>query len=228
MSATRLRLFLTLTTLSLVTTLGIVFPQQTHGEIIHFGRITANAPTDIAAQFSADVTSVDTTHVQFSFYNTASIASSITDIYVLRDAGATSSPGMLESLTSIVDHGTRFESGANPANLPGSNLLSPQLLTDFSAQSKNHPPTLLSNGVNDSAASVDLIFSLAPSVAFSDLIDAFSSHSLRLGLHVQGIPTAAGTTSDSFVSVPEPSTLVLFSIGAFAALVTVIWRRREI
>ncbi len=190
--------------------------------MIHFDRITANGPTDIESQLTAIVSSVDETHIQFEFLNSATVASSITDIYF--DDGGSAPPSILSGLSAIFDDGTSFASGANPPDLPSGNNLIPSFSADFSAQSTNQPPTTITNGVDRSTDSVILQFELLPSVTFNQALDALRAKSLRIGLHVQGIPVAGGTTSDSFVSgtvvpVPEPSGLAMLgtsALGLFA------------
>lgn len=190
----------------------LAFQGELRATIISFTRITANAPDDVAMQLSATLSSVDESHVQFSFFNTSVIASSITDIYF--DDGGLNLPGVLDSISSIVNHGTLYELGANPANLPGGNNLTPVFTANFSGQSKNQPPTIITNGINHSTDSVDFNFLLKTSKTFSNVVDGLSSGSLRVGIHVQGIPISDGTASDSFVgTIPEPATIVLLCLG---------------
>ncbi|MCC6123893.1 MAG: PEP-CTERM sorting domain-containing protein [Pirellulales bacterium] len=191
--------------------------------MIYFDRITANAPTDVASQLWAVVSSVDAAHVQFEFHNSAAVASSITDIYF--DDGGPNAPSLLGGLTAIVNSTTLFQSGANPPNLPSGSNVTPSFTGDFSAESANAPPTLITNGVDHATDSVGLQFSLLPSVTFSDVINALNANTLRVGLHVQGIPNAGGTTSDSFVSVPEPSAMVLIGLGGM--VLSGYWGRRR-
>ena len=196
--------------------LGAAIPQTSRANLILFDRITANAPTDVAAQLSAIVSSVDATHVQFEFHNSAAVASSITDIYF--DDGGPNPPSILGSLTAVINNTTLFQSGANPPNLPSGNNAAPAFTSNFAVESANSPPTLITNGVDHSTDFVDLQFSLLPSVTFADVINALNNHTLRVGLHVQGIPTTGGTTSDSFVSVPEPSAIALLGFGGVVLL----------
>jgi hypothetical protein len=207
---------------------GAAIPITARGEMIYFDRITVNAPTDIASQFSAAVTSIDATHIQFEFRNSAVIASSITDIYF--DDGANNPPNILSGLSGIIDHSTSFESGANPPNLPSGSNLTPSFTADFSAQSTNHPPTTITNGVDHSTDSVVLKFSLLPSITFNQVLDALSAKSLRISLHVQGIPITGGTTSDSFASgsivpVPEPSAFAILGMSVLGFLAYAMRRR---
>jgi hypothetical protein len=194
----------------------LAFAAHLQANFIPFTRITANAPDNLAVQFSATISSVDASHVQFSFFNTSAIASSITDIYF--DDGGVNMPSILDNVSSIANHNTSYELGAQPANLPGGNSLTPAFTADFSGRSKNQPPTIITNGVNNLTDSVDFIFLLKTSKTFSDVVDGLNSGLLRIGLRVQGIPILDGTTSDSFInsgssSVPEPATIILLCLG---------------
>jgi hypothetical protein len=203
--------------------IGAVIPASARAEMIYFDRITGNAPTDVASQLWVVVSSVDATHVQFEFHNSATVASSITDIYF--DDGGPNAPSILGGLSAIVNSTTLFQSGANPPNLPSGTNATPAFTANFSAESANSPPTLITNGVDHAIDSVGLQFSLLSSVTYSDVINALNANTLRMGLHVQGIPNDGGTTSDSFVSVPEPSAMMLIGLGGI--VFSSYWGRRR-
>ncbi|MBN1806251.1 MAG: PEP-CTERM sorting domain-containing protein [Sedimentisphaerales bacterium] len=192
--------------------MAILSTEQLCAVTIPFERISNNAPSDIAGQLSAIVSSVDANHIKFEFHNSAIIASSIIDIYF--DDGGPNPPGFLDSLSSIIDYGTLFGIGAEPANLPAGNNLTPDFSADFAVQSQNAPPTMITNGVDNLTDYVGLVFLLKPSITFDDVTDALDNQSLRLGLHVQAI----GTESDSFVSVPEPATICLLGLGILSLI----------
>src|SRR3990172_11131595 len=86
-----------------------------------FDGLTNTSGTNTSAgelQLSVDVTDPGSNQVDFTFTNTGLAAMSITDIYF--------DDGSLLAIASITDGtGVDFESGANPANLPGANLASP-------------------------------------------------------------------------------------------------------
>ena len=162
-----------------------------------FSRITDNAPGDIAAQLSLDVTDSGGGQVSFAVINDGSVDAGARIHEVYWDF----SPSDL--LTNMVIPAGWF-TPAKPANLPGGNEMDPKFTADQAAD----------NGVGD----------LPPVVAtflfdgiFGAVIDALDGGSLRVGLHVGSI---YGDFSDGFVTggppenpVPEPSTIVLLGSG---------------
>ena len=196
---------------------------QAHAYLYGFHRITNNAPDNVAGQLSVDVLDAGSNQVAFKFYNTAVISSSITQIYF--------DDGTLSSFVSIADSdgaalGVDFEQGATPPDLPGGNSISPHFdVTDNFKYSATNPP--VAHGVNASSEWVEILFTLDTGKDFDDLIAAIVSGDLRIGLHVQGIPVASGTTSDSFVNlVPTPAAAWLLGSGLLG-LVAIRRRKKQ-
>jgi hypothetical protein len=169
-----------------------------------FQNITNNNAADAAtgeAQLRMQVVEMGGGQVGFRFTNIGSGLSAITDIYFDDRA-----PGALSSLAGIQNAtgpGTQvnFEQYAKPANLPGGGSLTPAFQTNigFSAQSVS---PAFHNGVGntlDGSEWVTIVFGLAG--LYDGVIEALSTGSLRVGLHVQGFQ---GGGSEAFVNVPPP------------------------
>lgn len=101
--------------------------------------------------------------------------------------------------------GVSFASGSNPPNLPGGNGIS------FSAsQSFGADVPAPKNGIG-SGESLGITFSLLDNTSYQTALNAVSSGSLRVGMHVISLPQGA---SASFVSaVPEPATYAMLLAG---------------
>jgi hypothetical protein len=184
-----------------------------------FTNITNNSSIDAATgetQLLMDVTEVGS-QVQFMFTNTGPNASSITDIY-FQDP----TPILLfQSLTQ--SSGVDFSQGANPPILPGGNVIS-----FTTTHSYDSDPPAQPNGVNPGEW-LALLFNVADTYSFNDVIAQLNDETLRVGLHVQGFE---GGGSESFVDnpnnnpVPEPGTVILLGIGLFG--IAVYNKRRNI
>ena len=147
--------------------------------------------------------------VSFEFHNNSVSPLSdlaITDIYfddgtLLAISGVTNGPGV--SFTEL----------ANPAELPGANILVPPFETTnhFSAGSDPPPPHY---GV-EPGEWVIMHFNLQQGGTLQHVLDELSNGTLRIGFHLQAFP---GGSSESAVNVPEPATICLFGFGALALL----------
>ncbi len=169
-----------------------------------FSRITSNSSSDVAAQLSVDVTDLGDGKVQFRFFNTAGIASSITDVYF-------DGHQVLDEFKTITGSaGVSFSAGASPSNLPGGNALNPDFDSDLAADS-NSPTS--QNGVDAASEWVNMVVKLEHDQSFADLLQALNSGDVRIGLHVQAIGTDG--ESDSFVNnvVPAPAAFMLGALG---------------
>jgi hypothetical protein len=139
----------------------------------------------------------------------------------------------LNNLVGIIDGpGVSFVQGGNPDHLPGGG----NLTVDF-ADPATFWASAVANGMNqdgvDPGQYLMLVYAPRGGVSFADVLAAINAGAgdvsdatgtLRLGLHVQGLPLptgAAGTTSDAFVLVPVPvpipGALLLGMLGLGAA-----------
>ena len=175
----------------------------------NFTQITSNGNQSVATQLTAEVTQSGS-NVLFTFYNSAAIASSITDIYF--DYGNTS---FFSSVSNNVlgaagdSTGVSFSDGASPSNLPSGNNVG------FSADAsgESNAPGVTASGVNASTEYVSFLGTSLTGVTFADVLAGLDSGAFTLGLHVQGIAGLNG--SEAFVTgtpsaVPLPAAGWLF------------------
>lgn len=182
-----------------------------------FGRGLENE--DLSGQLFVDVTEnlIDSSLVDFRFYNNVGIASSITDVYF--DDG-----GLLGISSISSSAGVSFTNPASPGDLPGGNNIDPAFTTTANFSADSAPP-VSANGVDAMGEWVTITFSLQDGQTFSDVVNQINAGlglepgddptgTLRMGLHVQAIGENEG--SDSYVSaglVPVPGAALLGAIG---------------
>jgi uncharacterized protein (TIGR03382 family) len=178
-----------------------------HATVItyNFSDITHNDPGAAAAgeaQLYVDIDPAPGSQVSFTFHNLGPLPMSITDIYF--------QGGPMLGLATILDGaGVDFVPGAQPANLPGGNNITPPFVATqaFSAQSA---PPVQPNGVNP-GEQLELRYTLQSGKTVTDIVNDLNSGALRIGLHVQGF---ANGVSESFVnSVPTPGALALLGLS---------------
>lgn len=204
------------------------------GPIYGFRCITWNVAAQCATapQYTVEVINLGSNQVAFEFKNTATVASSITDVYF--------QDGSLLGISSIQQSsGVSFGTPAAPPDLPGGNSITPAFVTTSGFSADSNPP-VLANGVNASSEWVRIVFSLQTGKTYSDVIAAINyglnpglwpnptiwptGQALRIGIHVQGI--GAGGGSESFVLVPEPGFYGLLGLGLAGLFLAAARRRR--
>lgn len=188
--------------------------------ILSFENISANSVGDAAigeAQLFVDITDPGSNRVSFRFFNTGPLASSITDVYF--------DDGTLLGIAQLIDAddgiggdaGVDFSQGASPPNLPAANNVTPAFQTTAGFLADSDPPAQ-PNGVNPGEQLI-VIFDLLAGKTFADTLAALdlggATGGLRIGIHVQGFASGGSETfvNNGRVTVPEPGTLGLMSIG---------------
>jgi len=186
---------------------GMLLSAGAQGVTLGFDCITNNYGPDCTtgeAQLTVIVSDPGGGEVLFHFKNAAGNASSITDVYW--------DDGSLLGLASLTNGpGVSFDSGCSPGNLPGGNGISPAFQTTAGFCADSDPP-VQPLGVNPGEW-LKVYFDLQLGKTFADVLADLASGELRIGIHVQGF---SGGGSESFVAVPEPTTLGLLAAGLAA------------
>jgi hypothetical protein len=172
-----------------------------------FYNITNNNAVDAAigeAQFFVDVTNGGSS-ASFTFRNEGPDMAVITEIYF--------DDGSLLGISSIVDNppDVDYVPGADPTDLPGGNLVSPPFIATQAFSAEPVPPPFQS-GVGP-AEQVTIVFDLIGGGTLQDVIDELMDGTLRIGIRGQGFDSEG---SESFVNTPEPSSIVLLTLGMAA------------
>jgi hypothetical protein len=191
---------------------GLLVPSTADATLVSFGKLSNNAPENIASQLSADVT-LSSGKVLVKFINAGPLASFIGQIYIDDSNARLSNLTTLDDTNPATSVGVSFSSGASPSNLPSGNTAVPAFTTDLSASADNPAPQ---NGVHPGQM-VGILFD----GNLADVLGDIQTGALRFGLHVQGIGQTGN--SDAYVSLPEPTSLslTLLSVG------TLLLRRRS-
>jgi len=141
----------------------------------------------------------------FSFHNDSLVDCAVARIYF--DSG---SPMDFVGLTEAA--GSDFEQFATPWNLPAGRELEPDFITDTSLSFGSTPP-VPHNGIYPGQwlqITLD-----AKGSSFEQLTSALNNGDIRAGVHIISMPDGS---SESAVSIPEPITIVLISVGALTIL----------
>ncbi len=182
--------------------LALFFVGTCSATTIGFDRITTNGAEDPASQLTVDVTDSGG-QVLFKFSNSGPLASIITQIYWDDTQAGLLSNGPTLDAGSTSASGVSFNNiPASPGNLPSGNNVG--FSADFSAGRTSQGGS--SNGV-DPGEMVGFLFDGNAASVVSAIYDG----SFRMGLHVQAI--GAGGNSESFVNVPEPTSLAILASG---------------
>lgn len=182
------------------------FAPTSQAATILFSQITSNGTENPSAQLSAEV-SDSSGQVLFEFINaniSGALASRISEVYWDDDLGLLSNGPVVDA--SSTSAGVNLSMiPATPNDLPSGG--SAGFMADYSAGRASGMGGA-ANGV-DPGEQAGFLFD----GTLSDVLDALDSGDLRLGMHVTGI--GAGGKSESLVSgtVPEPTSLLLVSLG---------------
>jgi hypothetical protein len=206
--------------------------------VFDFTRITSNSTFNAASSLEVTVDTPGSNQVRFQFKNLVAAypSSFISEIY-FDDA----SPVLLSGTPVIVSNGSgtsfvkRYPPGSVPTFPSGNNAV-PPFVIDWAFDTDGGSQSL--KGIHPYAASPnDDWVQITFSGDYNNVVTAIDNHSLRIGLHVQGLPLGAGTTSDSFVGghqatdphedqlIPEPLTVAGLTLAA-GCLATYLRRRR--
>lgn len=149
----------------------------------------------------------DKNTIAFKFFNNSTINNSLTAVYF--------HDGSLLGISSVQNSaGVSFSTPAVPGNLPGGALLNPPFVAteEFSA-SGDPPPS--HEGIDNSGEYVIVTFDLITGGTLESVINELNSSDLRVGVRLQGFDD---DSSESAIHTPEPTTLVLFGLGALPVL----------
>jgi hypothetical protein len=206
----------------------LALPFDTPITTLTFQTVTNNNPgnvtvgqTQISVQMFDSVggNSLTDTGVIFRFLNSGPATSTITQIY-FEDGTLLGAPSF-----SYPTLGVAYETGANPANLPGGNNAAPAFVA---TQIFNSQPTPNVQSGVDPLESLDVRFALLAGKDTGDTLFELSNLAgfgeapggLRIGIHVQRLPTGGG--SEGFVNnlpivpdptVPEPTPVWMLGLG---------------
>jgi len=172
-----------------------------HAELYIFGQITGDSMDLCPDAFTMEVVEQGD-QALFTFTNNCSTDGVLGRIFFMEND--------LMAFHSIYDQseGVSFSppSGKN-AMLPGGHPIG---FTPHNAFSIDADPAKPKNGLHYEDY-VSILFDLSDGTSFDGIIDAIDGQSLGVGIHAQALP---GGGSASFSTIPEPSTMLLISLGA--------------
>jgi MYXO-CTERM domain-containing protein len=147
------------------------------------------------------------TSADFVFTNTSSIDSSITDIHFEKGADQVLGAGSI----FFESAGVNFSNGASPPNPPSS--IGGWDGNHYSADSDSPVTT---NGINPNE-SLTIRFGYDSGKNFSDLLEALTTPSFRIAMHIQSVGNGSSVWAVS-KPVPAPGAAgLLAGVGLFAA-----------
>ena len=182
-------------------------------EMYGFGCITNNSMTNAAIgqyQITVEVSDEGTDSrfnlVGFKFINEGLADCVITEIY-FQDGSILGFSSIDESLLGV-DFKEDEVGSISPKNLPGGKSIDPPFIatTGFSIEPLNPEPKW---GV-EPGEWVEIVYSLQSGKTYANIIEELNDGDLRIGTHVQSY---ADGGSESFVNVPEPTTMALLALG---------------
>lgn len=187
----------------------VCFGSISYGGVSYpFEIFTDNGPYNDSTGFYMDVDNGGSS-VDFTFYNSSTIQSSITNIYF--DDGT-----LIGATQSIINgSGTFFIEDFGPGNLPGGNDYPGGFNADkqFNVGADPPPPA---DGINNTGDGewVTIRFELVGGT-FQDVLGELDSGTLKVGIHIRDFPLGS---SESAVNVPEPTTILLLGLGGLVLL----------
>ena len=164
------------------------------------------------SQFSIEVSETDEHKALFTFLNSGSNESFISDIY-FESNHIFEGSYLIDADDGLGgDSNVDFSFDAHPKNLPGWRNLEYPFQSSFGFS--NDPGA--ANGIQI-GESLGILFCLTNNITYKELIDDLYSGEIRIGIHGQGF---VGGGSESFISnistVPIPITFWLFGSGILA------------
>lgn len=166
--------------------------------------------------------------IGFKFNNNSTVTSSITDIYfdAYPDCGLLN----FNNVSIIEGPGVSFSKYASPKSLPGGSELTPKFdkTPEYSADS-DWP--VFHNGINPDEC-LKITFTLKNDKDFDAVIGELSGSTLRIGIHIQGLPkdtyqhcchtcysnSASAINCTQPQPIPEPATLLFFGTAGIWVL----------
>jgi hypothetical protein len=184
-----------------------------------FGCITNNNAINCGSlesqlALTVELNATDSSMVDFLFTNSGPADSSIADVYFDDPPPLLGAPGLISTSS-----GVSFSAGCSPGNLPGG---SPYGFTTAYCADSDSP--VQPNGVNPGEW-LQLSYTLQGGATLADVLNAISSGTFSVGIHVQGFSNG-GSESGVLNPVPEPASMVLLGSGAIAAALS--RRRRKV
>jgi hypothetical protein len=206
----------------------LILNTLTYADIIYDFHIFNNQKYENDPRFNFTLTITDEgqnqqgkNQVGFLFDNNSTISSSITDIYF--DARPDTGSSLNFCNVSIIESlGVSFSKYASPKTLPGGSELTPKFdkTPEYSADSDR---PVFHNGINPDEC-LKITFTLKNDKDFDAVIGELSGSTLRIGIHIQGLPkdtyqhcchtcysnSASAINCTQPQPIPEPATLLFF------------------